>query len=318
MAHPKPTGNIHHYLYGPVLSRRLGFSLGVDLLPFKTCSMNCVYCQLGSQPKTTVRRKEFIPTEAILSQIRAALQGRQRIDAVTFSGSGEPTLHSGIRRIIRGIKRMTGVPVVILTNSSGLINKKGRETLFEADIVVPSLDAATQPVFEKINRPHPSLTVEKIINGLVRFRREYKGRIWLEIMLVKGMNDGPSHLRKMKDAVARIQPDKVQLNTVVRPPAETSARPLSRPELERIKSHFGERAEIIADFKTKGQSPAAGDISEAILATASRRPVTASEISLALGKPLGMISKHLVRLIRKGKVRPVLHKGLTYYEKNRR
>jgi wyosine [tRNA(Phe)-imidazoG37] synthetase (radical SAM superfamily) len=318
MAPAKPTGNDNHYLYGPVPSRRLGFSLGVDILPFKTCSMNCVYCQLGSQPKTTVRKREFFPANDILTQIRAALKGPQRIDAVTFSGSGEPTLHSGIRKIIRGIKRTTDIPVVILTNSSCLINKKGREALLEADIVVPSLDALTRPVFEKINRPHPSLSVEKIIAGLVRFRREYKGRIWLEIMLVRGINDRPSHLKKMKEAVARIHPDKVQLNTVVRPPAETSARPLSRPELERIKAYFGESAEIIADFKAKDQSAAAGDISEAILSTAGRRPATAREISVSLGKPVGMISKHLLRLLREGKVRSVLHKGSTYYEKNGR
>ena len=231
---PGPTA-----IYGPVPSRRLGYSLGVDILPFKTCSMDCIYCQLGSGAKTTVQRKEYVPARSALAQIETALAGSRRIDAVTFSGSGEPGLNSGIGRIIRGIKKTTAVPVVVLTNSSCLVGRQGRREFLAADIVVPSLDAVTSGIFQKINRPHPSLKVEKIIGGLVRFRREFKGRIWLEIMLVKGVNDGPAHLKKLKAAVARIRPDKVQLNTVVRPPAERSARPLNRAELERIRAFFG-------------------------------------------------------------------------------
>ena len=143
------------YIYGPVPSRRLGFSLGVDILPFKTCSMDCVYCQLGSGAKTTVRRREYVPAAAVLAQIKAALSGGRRIDAVTFSGSGEPGLNSGIGRIIRGIKRMTEVPVVVLSNSSCLASRHGRREFLAADIVVPSLDAVTGRIFKRINRPHP-------------------------------------------------------------------------------------------------------------------------------------------------------------------
>jgi wyosine [tRNA(Phe)-imidazoG37] synthetase (radical SAM superfamily) len=251
-------------VYGPVPSRRLGFSLGVDLLPFKTCSMDCVYCQLGSQGRTTVRRREFVPVRTILAQIRAALAKGKPVDAITFSGSGEPTLHSGLGRIIAGIRRLTDVKVVLLTNSSSLTGARARRDAAAADIVVPSLDAATPGVFAKINRPHAGLTVEKTINGLIAFRREFKGRIWLEIMLVKGVNDGPAHLRALKKAIARIRPDRVQLNTVVRPPAEKNARPLTRQELEAVREALGGEAEIIADFAREKPMGAPADPAEAI------------------------------------------------------
>ena len=301
-------------IYGPVPSRRLGYSLGVDILPFKTCSMDCVYCQLGSGAKTTVRRKEYVPAAAVLAQIRAALAGSQRIDAVTFSGSGEPGLNSGIGKIIRGLKRTTDIPVVVLTNSSCLVSQKGRQEFLAADIVVPSLDAATPRIFQKINRPHASLKVDKIIDGLVRFRREFTGRIWLEIMLVKGVNDGPVHLKKLKEAVARIRPDKVQLNTVVRPPAERSARPLNRAQLEKIRVFFGENAEIIADFKAGGRQADAGHIRQAILAAVRRRPMTVRDMSLSLGRPVEEIRRYADDLVEQGRLDRLRHKKSDYYK----
>jgi wyosine [tRNA(Phe)-imidazoG37] synthetase (radical SAM superfamily) len=329
------------FLYGPVPSRRLGFSLGVDILPFKTCSMDCVYCQLGSVPRTVVRRREYVPVADVLAQIKAALGSGRRIDAVTFSGSGEPTLHSGIDRIIRGIKRMTSIPVVVLTNSSTLTSPAGRKAIARGDIVVPSLDAATERVFARINRPHKGLTAEKIIAGLVAFRKAFRGRIWLEIMLVKGFNDGPAHLRALKKAAERIRPDRVQLNTVVRPPAERTARALSPAEMERIRKLFGEKAEVIASFKKAGQSggpedkdaalvrgikprpecggndPQAepGAPAAAILAMAGRRPVTAADLSRSLGVPAADIRNLAARLEKDGRLRSIRHGGRTYYEK---
>ena len=303
-------------LYGPVPSRRLGFSLGVDILPFKTCSMDCVYCQLGSVPGTVVRRREYVPVAEVLDEIRSALAGGRRIDAVTFSGSGEPTLHSGIDRIIRGIKGMTSIPVVVLTNSSTLTSPAGRKAIAKADIIVPSLDAATEGVFARINRPHESLTAAKIIDGLVELRKTFRGKIWLEIMLVKGVNDGPAHLRALKKAVERIRPDRVQLNTVVRPPAERTARALSPAGMERIRKFFGEKAAVIASFKETGQSGGTEDRVAAILATAGRRPVTAADLSRSLGVPAAVIRDLAARLEREGLLRSVRHGGRTYYEKS--
>ena len=302
------------YIYGPVPSRRLGFSLGVDILPFKTCSMDCVYCQLGSNGMTTVRRREYIPAAAVLEQVKAALAAGRKIDAVTFSGSGEPGLNSGIGRIIRGIKEMTDIPVVVLTNSSCLAGRQGRREFSAADIVVPSLDAAAERIFKKINRPHPKLTAARIIDGLVRFRREFQGKIWLEIMLVKGINDGPAHLKKLKEAADRIKPDKIQLNTVVRPPAEKSSRPLSRAELERVRAYFGRDAEIIAAFGAGDQAAQPGDIEEEVLATVRRRPVTARDLSLSLGRPVEEIRRSAGRLVEQGRLKRVKHKKSEYYE----
>ena len=302
-------------LYGPVPSRRLGFSLGVDILPFKTCSMDCVYCQLGSVPGTVVRRREYVPAAEVLSQIKAALASGRRIDAVTFSGSGEPTLHSGIGRIIRGIKRMTPIPVVVLTNSSTLTTPAGRKAISGADIVVPSLDAATERVFARVNRPHEWLSASEIVRGLVAFRKTFRGKIWLEIMLVKGVNDGPAHLRALKRAVGRIRPDLVQLNTVVRPPADKTARALSPAEMERIRAFFGEKAEVIASFKEAGQSGGTEDRVAAILATAGRRPVTAADLSHSLGIPAADVRVLAARLERAGRLRSVKHGGRVYFEK---
>ena len=303
-------------LYGPVPSRRLGFSLGVDILPFKTCSMDCIYCQLGASVKTTLRRRGYVSARTALAQIRKALASDQRIDAITFSGSGEPTLNAGIGTIIRGIKRSTRIPVVVLTNSSCFTRPEVRRELLGADIVVPSLDAATDAVFRKINRPHAGLTAAGIIAGLAAFRREFRGKIWLEIMLVRGVNDGPGHLRKLKAAVALIRPDRIQLNTVVRPPAERRARPIGRDELERIRDFFGEGAEIIADFKALSPSPSAGagDAEADILAVAGRRPVTAADLALSLGRPATEIAALVDRLAAAGKIKAVPHNGTVYYE----
>jgi wyosine [tRNA(Phe)-imidazoG37] synthetase (radical SAM superfamily) len=302
---------------GPVPSRRLGFSLGVDLLPFKTCSMDCVYCQLGSSGKTTVRRREFVPVRTILGQIREALAKKKPVDAITFSGSGEPTLHSGLGRIIAGIRGLTDVKIVLLTNSSCLTGARARRDAAAADIVVPSLDAATPRVFARINRPHAGLTVEKTIDGLVAFRREFKSQIWLEIMLVKGLNDGPAHLRALKKAIARIRPDRVQLNTVVRPPAEKSARPLTREELEAVREALGGDAEIIADFSREKRTEAPADPATAIAETILRRPMTAADLSASLGLPLEEVLAQLRRMEIGGQVRSAPHSGRLYYEPGR-
>lgn len=314
LGHHKLPGDKSSFIYGPVPSRRLGFSLGIDLLPFKTCSMDCIYCQLGASAAKRVRRTELVPSRQVLAQIKGALAGRQKIDCLTFSGSGEPTLHVGLGKIISGIKKTTKIPMVVLTNSSLLSNPEVRRSLSAADIVAPSLDAVTPSVFARVNRPHPSLTAGKIIDGLIQFRKEYKGQIWLEIMLVEGVNDAPSHLQKLKDTIARIRPDRVQLNTVVRPPAEKYARALSLEELEKIKSFLGPQTEIIADFKKRDQVASERDAGEAILSAVKRRPMTAQDLSLSLGKPLEEICAHLVRLVQQGRLKRLTHKGLEYYE----
>ena len=301
-------------IYGPVPSRRLGFSLGIDIIPSKTCSFDCIYCQLGPTTKKTLLRKEYISWHKALSQIKDILSTGLRIDYITFSGSGEPTLNSALGKLIAEIKKITSTPVAVLTNSSLLSRKSVREALKKADVVIPSLDAATQEVFTNINRPHPSLKAEKIIAGLKTFRQEFKGSIWLEVMLVKNINDSPSHIQKLKEVIEEIKPDKIQLNTVVRPPSEEFALPLSSKELEKIKTVLGENCEIIAEFRKKRQTPLEENLEAAILSMVQRRPVTLSDISTSLGKNKNEILKYLNSLLQEGKIKLVIHKNLNYYE----
>ncbi|MGD1008740.1 MAG: radical SAM protein [Candidatus Aminicenantales bacterium] len=301
------------FVYGPVPSRRLGFSLGVDILPHKTCSLDCVYCQLGSAGRTTSRRQAYFSVREVLAQVREALAACPGVDHITFSGSGEPTLNRNLGPLIRGIKRMTRVPVAVLTNGTLLTRRDVRAELRLADVVAPSLDAATAALFRKVNRPHPSFQAARVIEGLARFRREFQGRLWLEVMLVKGVNDSPAHIRALKKAIATIDPDRVHLNTVVRPPAERSARPLTARELERVRRALGKRAEIVAAFAGRRQPREAGSLEAAIVAMVERRPVTAEDISAALGRDRDEVLKAAGRLLESGKISSVRHGRKTFY-----
>jgi wyosine [tRNA(Phe)-imidazoG37] synthetase (radical SAM superfamily) len=303
----------HRFVYGPVASRRLGFSLGVDIIPFKTCTLDCLYCQLGSTGRTTIRRRSWFPPREVLAQVQAALDSGQKIDAITFSGSGEPTLNKDLGRIIRAIKRVTRIPVAVLTNGTLLTRRDVRRDLAAADIVVPSLDAVPAGLFRRVNRPHPSLLNAKIIDGLARFRDEYRGEIRLEIMLVKGVNDSPNHIEALKAAVARIRPDRIELNTVVRPPADRRARPLGPADLRRVRAVLGPRAEAVASFARRKQAPAAGALERAVLATVGRRPQTAEDIAVALGRHRDEVLKALSTLVGRGRARTVVHGGKAYF-----
>lgn len=309
----KPTPS-QSFIYGPVPSRRLGFSLGVDIVPFKTCTFDCIYCQLGKTPKKSARPRAFFSTREILSQIREALQSGQRFDHITFSGSGEPTLNIRSGDLIRRIKKITPIPVAVLTNSSLLCLRSVRQSLRAADVIIPSLDAATTDVLRKINRPRSSVEAKKIVESLIKFRREYKGQIWLEIMLVKGVNDSAAHIEALKRAVAKIKPDKVQLNTVVRPPAEKWARPLSRKELEAAQIKLGEKAEVVAVFAARPQSKAAKGLKQRILSMVERRPVSLKDLAASLGNAESDIQRVLAVLLRGKRVLKSKHKGISYYK----
>lgn len=301
------------FVYGPVASRRLGFSLGVDIIPFKTCTLDCVYCQLGPTAKTTVRRRRFFPPAAILAQIGEALASGQRIDVITFSGSGEPTLNKDIGRLIRAIKKMTAVPVAVLTNGTLLSRADVRRDLAAADIVVPSLDAVAAPLFRRVNRPHASLDNRRIIDGLARFRDEFKGEIRLEVMMAKGINDSPTAVEAVRRAIARVRPDRIELNTAVRPPAERRVRPLGPAALASVRKRLGPRAEVVASFAKRKQASGEGDLEQALLATVGRRPQTAEDIAVALGRHRDEVLKALSHLLAEGRVRRRIHAGKGYY-----
>lgn len=288
----------------------------MDILPFKTCSLDCIYCQLGSTSQTSVERKQYFKWQDILDQIQSAIANAKKIDTITFSGSGEPTLNAIIGTLIREIKKITEIRVAVLTNSTLLSRKDVRQALLAADLIVPSLDAVTPDVFAKLNRPHPSLQVEDVMNGLKLLRKEFKGQIWLEIMLVKGINDSHDHLHKLKQAIQEIKPDMVQLNTAVRPPAEDFVQALSWPELVEIKKILGPPAEIIAEFPKKSQILADSEMKSAIYGLLKRRPVTLAELSAALGKHQNELIKRLDDLIAEGKIRVKYHQKEKFYEPN--
>jgi len=269
---------------------------------------------LGQTPKKTIQQEEHFSADKVLAQIKKALLSGQRIDYITFSGSGEPTLNLILGKLIRKIKEITDIPVAVLTNSTSLKDVFVRKALQPADLVVPSLDAATQEEFIQVNRPHASLNIEDIISGLKKFRQEFSGQIWLEIMLVKGKNDSPEHIRKLKAAVEEVQPDRIQINTVIRPPAEEFAQALSLKELENIKKTLGKNCEIIADFYSKDQLPQGKNLKDRILSIIQRRPVTLLDISTSLGEHQDEIIKSLDLLIKEGLIKRITHKDKTYYD----
>jgi wyosine [tRNA(Phe)-imidazoG37] synthetase (radical SAM superfamily) len=302
------------HIYGPVPSRRLGYSLGVDILPFKTCSLDCIYCQLGNTKRKTVQRKKYFDVDTILAQIKKTIASGQRIDYITFSGSGEPTLNVSIGKLIQEIKKITSIPVAVLTNATLLSHQSVRNAITDADLVVPSLDAAAQEIFERVNRPHESLKIRQIIKGLKHFRQDFSGKIWLEILLVRGVNDSPAHLEKLKKAIAEINPDRIHLNTVVRPPAEKTALPLSSQELVLIRQFFGKKAEVVAEFDKTQDRPVSQDLKDAILEMVARRPVTLADMSRSLGKHKNELIKYCDFLLKEGKIRFVIHEGKKFYE----
>jgi len=237
------------YIYGPVKSRRLGLSLGITLVPHKICNFDCIYCQLGQTQKKINTRQEYLPIEEIAIEIKNWLleysQDKEKIDYISISGSGEPTLNIKLGELIQKIKTMTAIPVAVITNGSLLSNPAVRQAVSYADLVLPSLDTASQDIFKKINMAVDSLRIDEIIQGLIDFRKEYKGKIWLEVMLVRGVNDALDQIRKLKEAIDLINPDKIQLNTPVRHTAVFGIKPPVKRRLEQIKEILGERCQII-------------------------------------------------------------------------
>lgn len=305
----------YRYVYGPVPSRRLGRSLGVDLVPFKICTFDCVYCQLGRTTNKTMERKEYFPAAEVLDEVKRKLAEEDIPDYITFSGSGEPTLNSLIGELIRGIKDFTDIPVAVLTNGSLLWMKEVQDDLMAADLVIPSLDAGDEQLFRYVNRPHGSLSFERMMEGLIEFTRRFQGEVWLEILLLKGVTGMPSSVRKIAALVERIKPARVQLNTVCRPPAEEFAFPLSLDDLRSLKGLFPGFVEIISeegqDFPDTEAFSAGRE--EDILALLRRRPCTSEDIAAGLGIHVTEALKLLNVLVERGMAHSVVSGGRNFY-----
>ena len=305
----------YRYLFGPVPSRRLGISLGIDLVPHKTCLFNCVYCECGRTTNLTCERREYVPTDRVIAELDDFLATAPDLDYVTFAGSGEPTLHSGIGEIISFIKdRYPRYRVAVLTNSALFTDPDVRAALMRADLVVPSLDAVSEEVFVKINRPSPGITAGQVLEGLLDFAREYTGEVWLEIFIVPGVNDTEKELRLLKDAVIAIEPDRVQVNTLDRPGAEDWVRPASPEAIERIAAMLGGNAGAIGvAYAGRTLPPVTREIRETILATIRRRPCTPRDLATLLGIRPTEVAKHLRVLEAQGLIEAVEEKRGVFY-----
>lgn len=291
------------YLFGPVLSRRLGLSLGVDLLRYKTCNLDCVYCELGKTGCKACARERFVPPDKVLREIKS--RADEDFDHLTFAGSGEPTLSSDLGEIINCSKDMVDVPVAVITNSTLLTSQKVRNEVAAADIVLPTLDAATQGTFQKINRPTNDLRIEQIIEGLKAFRSEFSGEIWLEVMLVKDVNDYDAE--QIAQAVESISPDRVQLNTVVRYPAEP-VLPLNEEEMNEILKVFQE-AEIIPDWDWRVPEKTQRKLLEIL----SANHCTIDELAHLAGLEKSAAVKYAIILERDGKIKRHLLSGKHHF-----
>lgn len=305
------------YLFGPVNSRRLGLSLGIDLLPAKICNFSCIYCEVGPTTIFTCERKEYTPTREIIEEIDffLATSGQAMpIDVFTITASGEPTLHSGLGEIINHLKAKTGLPVAVLTNGSLLYREDVRQELQHADIVIPSLDSAREESFRKINRPAQCAKLQEIIDGLCLFARNFRGELWLEILLSKGINDSAEDLAALRQALIDIKPTKIQLNTVVRPPLEEFAKPLTETELAEISRQLPGTVEIIADFRNRKRENTRSAQKTELLEMLRRRPCTETDICEALNLDGNLTARLLKELTASGEIAHSAHMGKIYYQ----
>ncbi|MFC1569399.1 radical SAM protein [bacterium] len=299
-------------LFGPVPSRRFGRSLGVDLIPLKICSFDCIFCQLGRTTNKTMTRKAYVSSESVMDELNDWLISDGYADYITLSGSGEPTLHSDFGEILQNIHLSTKIPSVLLTNGSLFYLPKVRKAACYADVVKISLSAWDQIYFWHINRPHQELNFEKIIEGMKLFRKDFDGRLWIEVFLIGGMNSIPADVQRIAQLIQQIKPDQIHLNTAIRPPAEDFVNALSQHELSKLTSLFYPRARVIPDCGIASVHDF--QVNEnGILALLQRRPCTAEQIGIAFGMHLNETVKYLGDLLKSGKIEAVNRNQSKYY-----
>jgi wyosine [tRNA(Phe)-imidazoG37] synthetase (radical SAM superfamily) len=311
------TGSGFRHVYGPVPSRRLGRSLGIDLVPYKICTYDCVYCQLGRTTNRTVERKEYVAIDETMAELEQRLADKDAPDYITLSGSGEPTLNSGVGGLIRHIKELTDIPAAVLTNGSLLWMRDVQDELMAADLVIPSLDAGDEDLFHYVNRPHSSISFDQMTDGIAEFTRRFKGQVWLEVLLLGGVTGIPAEVEKIAAAARRIGPTRVQLSTVFRPPAEEFAFPVDQDQLERLQRFFSGAVEVeVVREGRSSPSRHARDTAtrdEAILALLRRRPCTIQDVAVGLNVNSSEVTKRLHALVQQQFVSTVRRDGVLFY-----
>lgn len=304
------------YIFGPVPSRRLGQSLGIDTVPLKTCNWNCVYCQLGRTMPLTNERREYVPVEDILLEAEQGLRPRVTgaIDWVTFVGSGEPTLHSRLGELIRGVKNITALPVAVITNGSLLYKPEVREELSVADAILPTLDAGTAKLYRKVNRPHPDIAFERLVDGLIAMRKEYRGKLWVEVMLVRGLNDTSQALEEIAKVLQKAGPDAVHINLPTRPPAETWVQPTDEKGLMRAMSILGNIAEVVLPAEGSFNLSGYENVVDAVVGIITRHPMRQDELERTLTHwSSGQVKEALVKLEASGRAQIVERYGTRFW-----
>jgi wyosine [tRNA(Phe)-imidazoG37] synthetase (radical SAM superfamily) len=304
------------YFYGPVPSRRLGLSYGVDIVPFKVCTLDCIYCQLGKSTKMTIERRNYGPIEPILAELQEIVKEGQKSDFITIAGSGEPTLNLQLGKLIEGIKNITDIPVAILTNGTLFYKEDVRIDCAKADVVLPSLDAGDAKTFQKVNRPHRDINIENLIFGLCAFRDEFIGQIWLEVFFVEGFNTESDQISKIRKAIEQIRPDKVHLNTAVRPTAEPNLNRLDIEQLQTIAAQLGPQCEIIADFPTLHHVNLSGKKANDVLSILKRRPCSLNDISSGLSISHNEAIKYIRDLQERGLILSEQKDGVNFFKAN--
>jgi len=309
----KPKAARDDLIYGPVPSRRLGRSLGVDLVPHKVCSYDCIYCQLGRTTEKTINRYVYVSPEVVTRQVRQQIDAGVHADYITLGGSGEPTLNSNIGAIIAALKADTDLPVAVLTNSSILWNHEVRDALCQADVVLPSLDAYDGRTFERINRPHPDIAFGHMLEGLIHFRQAYQGKIWLEIFALAGLNADPVGAESFRELVSRIEPDRVHVNTAVRPTSESYAQRVEEEDLVRFCRILGEKAEVVVPFQGAHSRRNRPGTETDLLNMLARRPCTLHDLAVSLNVSQEVLLKYIEPLLGDQTIETAVDGTTVYY-----
>ncbi len=336
----------YKYVFGPVLSGRLGRSLGLDLLGARVCSMNCVYCESGPLARLTLTRAPYVPARDLLAELARWEQARQeagepRPDVVSLGGLGEPTLNSELPEIVAGVRRLLpGVPVAVLTNASLMADAQVRAELAQADIVLPSLDSLVPEEFAAVNRAHPGLNPKGIADGILSFRNESlafrkdsqasHSKLFLEILLVDGVNASEQNLELLAAFCNRLQADRVDVVTLSRPGTEPQARPVDQATLTRWRARLEPTAAPatalasppagarLAQYVKIGQEESRGmlpdQIRTRILASLARRPQTGAQLAEALLADQGAVTSALAELLGAGRILARQQDGQDYYQ----
>ncbi|OGC76659.1 hypothetical protein A2619_02020 [candidate division WWE3 bacterium RIFOXYD1_FULL_39_9] len=308
------------YTFGPVRSRRLGISLGVDLLTPKTCSLDCIYCECGVTTDLSIDRKSFFPIQNIIEELSRVLDKNPKLDFITFSGSGEPSLSKDLEKVIKHLKNhYPKYKIALLTNATLLFDPTIRSGLLPLDLIVPSIDAVSVEIFQKINKPHPKLNIDKILNGLIQFRKDYNGMFWIEIFIVPGLNDTIDEITKIKEVCLNLSPNKIQLNTLDRPCQTNWVKPASFESLLKIQNLLQPLPVEIISFSKKinnntDKCLTINQTDDGIIAILKRRPSTVEDLSITLNMKIVHVHKSLKVLEENGLIE---HKnesrGIFYY-----